>query len=43
MVGLVQDFDAKRALERKKPSEKVGIEKFFIDEEVIDGEDSIDN
>lgn len=43
MVGLVQDFDAKRALERKKPSEKVGIEKFFLDEEVIDGEDSIDN
>ena len=43
MVGLVIDFDAKRALERKKSSEKVGIEKFFFDEEVIDGEDSIDN
>ena len=44
MVGLVQDFDAKRALERKKSTEKVGIEKFFLDEEVmVDGEDSIDN
>jgi hypothetical protein len=43
MVGLVIDFDAKRALERKKSSEKVGIEKYFFDEEVIDGEDSIDN
>lgn len=43
MVGLVTDFDNKRALERKKSSEKVGIEKFFFDEEVIDGEDSINN
>ena len=43
MVGLVVDFDAKRALERKKSTEKIGIEKFFLDEEAIDGEDSIDN
>lgn len=43
MVGLVIDFDAKRALERKKSTEKVGIEKYFFDEEVIDGETDIDN
>ena len=43
MVGLVTDFDNKKALERKKSTEKVGIEKFFFDEEAIDGEDSIDN
>lgn len=44
MVGLVMEFDAKKAAERKKSTEKVGIEKFFLDEEVmVDGEDSIDN